>query len=73
VVATLRKLLAQGLLDGSQETVILNTGDGLKTLDVLADLVGPTATIAHDVDEVTRVLAEHHARAALDADAPSQA
>jgi threonine synthase len=71
VVATLRKLLAQGLLDGSQETVILNTGDGLKTLDVLADLVGPTATIAHDVDEVTRVLAEHHARAALDA--PSQA
>jgi len=73
VVATLRKLLAQGLLDGSQETVILNTGDGLKTLDVLADLVGPTAKIAHDVDEVTRVLAEHHARAALDADAPSQA
>jgi threonine synthase len=73
VVATLRKLLQQGRLDGSQETVILNTGDGLKTLDVLADVVGPTATIAHDVDEVTRVLAEHHARAALEANAPAQA
>jgi threonine synthase len=73
VVAVLRKLLEQGRLDGSQETVILNTGDGLKTLDVLADVVGPTATIAHDVDEVTRVLAEHHARLALDANAPAQA
>ncbi len=62
VVATLRKLLATGALDGSKETVILNTGDGLKTLDAIADAVGPTATIAHDVDEVTRVIAEHHAR-----------
>ena len=62
VVATLRKLLASGQLDGSLETVILNTGDGLKTLDAIADAVGPTATIAHDVDEVTRVIAEHHAR-----------
>ena len=62
VVATLRKLLATGALDGSQETVILNTGDGLKTLDAIADHVAPTATIAHDVDEVTRVIAEHHAR-----------
>ncbi|MFN8147833.1 MAG: threonine synthase [Candidatus Nanopelagicales bacterium] len=62
VVATLRKLLATGALDGSQETVILNTGDGLKTLDAIADHVAPTATIAHDVDEVTRVIAEHHTR-----------
>ncbi len=62
VVATLRKLLASGGLDGSKETVILNTGDGLKTLDAIADAVGPTATIAHDVDEVTRVISEHHAR-----------
>jgi len=61
VVATLRKLLASGQLDGSLETVILNTGDGLKTLDAIAEHVGPTATIAHDVDEVTRVLAEHQA------------
>ncbi len=62
VVANLRKLLATEQLDGSKETVILNTGDGLKTLDAIADAVGPTATIAHDVDEVTRVISEHHAR-----------
>jgi threonine synthase len=61
VVATLRKLLAAGLLDGTAETVILNTGDGLKTLDAIADAVGPTATIAHDVDEVTAAIAAHHA------------
>ena len=35
--------------------------------------VGPTATIAHDVDEVTRVLAEHHARLALEANLAAQA
>jgi threonine synthase len=62
VVATLRALLASGALDGSAETVILNTGDGLKTLDAIAPHVGPTATIAHDVDEVIRVLAAHDAR-----------
>jgi threonine synthase len=73
VVATLRKLLASGQLDPAQETVILNTGDGLKTLDAIAEHVGPTATIAHDVDEVTRVLAEHHARLALEANLAAQA
>ncbi len=45
-VATLRKLLADGLLDPEAETVILNTGDGLKTLDAVAPVVGPTATIS---------------------------
>jgi threonine synthase len=42
-VATLRKLLADGRLDPDAETVILNTGDGLKTLDAVA--ATPTATI----------------------------
>ncbi|GAA1998707.1 threonine synthase [Nakamurella flavida] len=44
-VATLRKLLATGALDPDEETVIFNTGDGLKTLDAIASSVGPTATI----------------------------
>ncbi len=44
-VAVLRKLLATGALDPDAETVIFNTGDGLKTLDAIADVVGPTATI----------------------------
>jgi threonine synthase len=44
-VATLRKLLAAGSLDPDAETVILNTGDGLKTLDAVAPVAKPTATI----------------------------
>jgi threonine synthase len=44
-VATLKKLVETGQLDPDQETVVFNTGDGLKTLDAIADLVGPAATI----------------------------
>jgi len=49
-VATLRKLLASGQLDPDADTVVLNTGDGLKTLDAVADHVGPTATIPPSLD-----------------------
>ncbi|MGH3367019.1 MAG: threonine synthase [Nocardioidaceae bacterium] len=45
-VATLRKLVETGRLDPEAETVVFNTGDGLKTLDAVADRVGPAATIA---------------------------
>ena len=38
-VATLRKLLAAGPLDPAAETVIINSGDGLKTLDAVAAVV----------------------------------
>jgi threonine synthase len=44
-VATLRKLLAAGQLDPAAETVILNTGDGLKTLEAVEPVARPTATI----------------------------
>jgi threonine synthase len=44
-VATLRKLIATGQLDPGAETVILNTGDGLKTLEAVADVARPTVTI----------------------------
>jgi threonine synthase len=44
-VATLKKLLASGQLDPAAETVILNTGDGLKTLDAVEPVARPTATI----------------------------
>jgi threonine synthase len=65
VVATLKKLLREGTLDPDADTVIFNTGDGLKTLDVLAPVVGPTATILPSVEafeaaglaEATRVSA----------------
>jgi len=43
-VAVLRKLLAAGQLDPEAETVIINSGDGLKTLDAIAPAVTvPTA------------------------------
>jgi threonine synthase len=40
--AVLRKLVASGRLDKDAETVIFNTGDGLKTIDAVSSLVGPT-------------------------------
>jgi threonine synthase len=36
-LGVLRRLLADGLIDPGAETVIINSGDGLKTLDALAD------------------------------------
>ena len=44
-IATLKKLVSTGLLDPDAETVAINSGDGLKTLDAVADRVGPAATI----------------------------
>jgi threonine synthase len=44
-VATLRTLLRDGALDPEAETVILNTGDGLKTLEAVAPVAKPTVTI----------------------------
>jgi threonine synthase len=48
--AVLRKLVDTGQLDPSLETVLINTGMGLKTLDAVADSVGPAATIAPTYD-----------------------
>jgi len=44
-VGCTQKLIADGLLDPSLETVVINSGDGLKTLDAVADRVGPKTTI----------------------------
>jgi threonine synthase len=44
-VAVLKKLVETGQLDPDEETVVFNTGDGLKTLDAISDRVGPAATI----------------------------
>ena len=52
VVANLRQMIKDGALDPEAETVILNTGDGLKTLDAVMGFAKPTATIRPDVDEV---------------------
>jgi threonine synthase len=49
-VAVLRKLVETGQLDPDAETVVFNTGDGLKTLDAIAGTHGPTATIVPTLD-----------------------
>ncbi len=45
-VAVLKKLAESGAIDTSVETVVYNTGDGLKTLDAIAGNATPTAVIA---------------------------
>jgi threonine synthase len=45
-VAVLKKLVDSGRLDPTKETVVLNTGHGLKTLDAVSGSVAPAATIA---------------------------
>jgi len=44
-VAVLRKLITGGRLDPDAETVVFNTGEGLKTLDAIEGTVGPTYRI----------------------------
>ncbi|MDT5025660.1 MAG: threonine synthase [Micromonosporaceae bacterium] len=44
-VAVLGKLVASGKLDPDAETVVFNTGEGLKTLDAIEGRVGPTYRI----------------------------
>ncbi|MBU2695927.1 threonine synthase [Nocardioides sp. WV_118_6] len=48
--AVTKKLVETGQLDPNLETVIINTGHGLKTLDSISGQVGPAATIAPSYD-----------------------
>jgi threonine synthase len=57
-VATAKKLVEAGKLDPDAETVLLITGDGLKTLDAIQDHVGPKATVPPSADAVHAALAE---------------
>jgi threonine synthase len=49
-VGVLKKLVETGQLDPDLETVVVNTGHGLKTLDAVAGRVGAAATIAPTYD-----------------------
>ena len=53
VVATLKKLLAEGRLDPAAETVVYNTGEGLKTLDAVSD-AGATHRIRPSLQDARR-------------------
>jgi threonine synthase len=55
-LACTRKLIESGQLDPDADTVLLITGDGLKTLDAVAGHVGPTATVSTSTAEVRRAL-----------------
>ena len=45
-----------GRLDPEAETVIINSGDGLKTLDAVSDHVGPTAPVPSTTKAVREAL-----------------
>jgi threonine synthase len=49
-LAVLKKLVDSGQLDPELETVVINTGHGLKTMDAVTEKVGPAATIAPTYD-----------------------
>jgi threonine synthase len=49
-VGVLKKLVEAGTLDPEAETVVLNTGDGLKTLDAVSSIAAPSAVIRPSLD-----------------------
>ncbi|QGK69235.1 threonine synthase [Allosaccharopolyspora coralli] len=55
-VANAKKLIDTGQLDPDAETVLMITGDGLKTLDAVQDHVGPKATVKPTTDAVSEAL-----------------
>ncbi|MGH3860659.1 threonine synthase [Actinokineospora sp.] len=55
-VATAKKLVENGKLDPDAETVLLITGDGLKTLDAVQDKIGPLATVPPSAAAVREAL-----------------
>ena len=56
-LAVLRRLLAAGQLDPAEETVIINSGDGLKTLNAVAGAVPVPEPIRPSVTEFSRLYA----------------
>ncbi|GAA3858103.1 threonine synthase [Saccharothrix violaceirubra] len=55
-VATAKKLVETGQLDPDAETVLLITGDGLKTLDAVSHKVGPKANVPPSAEAVINAL-----------------
>ncbi len=55
-VATAKKLIETGKLDPEADTVLLITGDGLKTLDAVENHIGPRATVAASAAAVHEAL-----------------
>jgi threonine synthase len=58
-VGVTAKLIEDGVLDPEAETVVINSGDGLKTLDAIAHRVGPAVTIRPRYDAFVEFWKEH--------------
>jgi threonine synthase len=58
-LAVLRRLLAAGQIDPDAETVIINSGDGLKTLNAVSGAVSIGTPIKPSLDEFTRLYDAH--------------
>jgi threonine synthase len=56
-IATLAKLAGQGIIRKDERVVAMVTGHGLKTVEALTDVVGPTATIAPTLDSFAQAMA----------------
>ena len=56
-IATLAKLAADGVIRRDERVVAMVTGHGLKTVEALADVVGPTATIAPTLESFDEAMA----------------
>ena len=59
-LAVTRKLLEAGQLDPGAETVIINSGDGLKTLDAVAGTVPPVSPIRPTLEAFAAVESAAH-------------
>jgi threonine synthase len=66
-LATARKLLQAGELDPDAETVIINSGDGLKTLNAVAGLIPDVRPIRPTLDAFTEFESSVPPRKAADA------
>ena len=55
-IATLAKLAARGVVRSDERVVAMVTGHGLKTVEALAGVVGPTATIAPTLEAFAEVM-----------------
>jgi threonine synthase len=55
-IATLAKLAALGVVRSDERVVAMVTGHGLKTVEALSGVVGPTATIAPTLEAFATAL-----------------
>jgi threonine synthase len=64
-LATTRRLLEAGQLDPEAETVIINSGDGLKTLDAVADSAASVSPIRPTMEAFADLESSNRARKAV--------